>query len=185
MLGIAPDAGYKEARTAYRRLARRLHPDAVGNDRASVERLTEITDAWRWYVEREAGRVAPDATAGRTRATSDFVAQQMQPLSPPRVPWRFLMVAAIIAIVVAVVADATTTPPKPGTPDQILTVGSCVNVDAQLQAVEVSCAAPHEATVGRFLATDQNCPLGMEPRRDKQGMGLACLVRVGETTTTG
>ncbi len=187
VLGVSPNASYREARDAYRRLAQRFHPDVAGNSKSASVRMAEINDAWRWYVERESGVITSTSAVGQSKyqAPGQPRTPYVPPLPPARVPWRFLIVAAVIAIVVVVIADTVTSPATPGKPDQVLSVGSCVNINAQMQAVEVSCSDPHDAVVGQFLATDQNCPVNMEPYQDRQGMGLACVVRVGETASSG
>jgi len=187
VLGISPNASYREARVAYRRLAQRFHPDVAGNSELSSAQMAEINDAWRWYVERESGVITSTSAVGQSKnqSSTKSATSYVPPLPQARVPWRFLIFAAVVAIVVVVIADTVTSPATPGKPDQVLSVGSCVTINAQRQAVEVSCADPHEAVVGQFLATDQNCPINMEPYQDRQGMGLACVVRVGETASSG
>jgi DnaJ-class molecular chaperone len=46
ILGVARSASEKEIRSAYRKLARKYHPDVTPNDRAAEERFKQITAAY-------------------------------------------------------------------------------------------------------------------------------------------
>jgi curved DNA-binding protein len=46
VLGVPPEASAEEIRTAFRRLARRHHPDARPGDAAAAERFKEISEAY-------------------------------------------------------------------------------------------------------------------------------------------
>jgi DnaJ-class molecular chaperone len=45
-LGVAPEASADEIKKAYRRLAKRFHPDTTGGDKAKEERFKEISTAY-------------------------------------------------------------------------------------------------------------------------------------------
>ncbi|MEY2432723.1 MAG: molecular chaperone DnaJ [Acidimicrobiaceae bacterium] len=60
VLGVASEASADEIHVAYRRLARRLHPDAGGSDAAQ---MALVNDAWR-ILSDPARRLAYDATVG-------------------------------------------------------------------------------------------------------------------------
>jgi hypothetical protein len=67
VLGVAPDASAEEVAAAYRRLAKRWHPDRTGSDGAA--RMAEINAAYdllraEAWLERQ-GRPAPPVAAGR------------------------------------------------------------------------------------------------------------------------
>jgi curved DNA-binding protein CbpA len=51
ILGISPDAGESEIRTAYRRLARKFHPDA--GEGSSSEKFRAIQDAYELLTDSE------------------------------------------------------------------------------------------------------------------------------------
>lgn len=69
LLGVSATATADETRAAYRRLARRMHPDRVGGD---GERFKEITAAYNWLIARQTGRVIdpPRKTKRRRAPTS-------------------------------------------------------------------------------------------------------------------
>jgi DnaJ-class molecular chaperone len=47
ILGVSKHANVDEIKTAFRRAAKRLHPDAAGNDPKSQERFREAQEAYR------------------------------------------------------------------------------------------------------------------------------------------
>lgn len=147
--------------------------------------MSRINDAWTVLSDKQR-RAAYDAslTSGdagmsdRPRADDswNFDAPRAPLAGPARFPWRAMAVMAAIGSVIVLIGHAVTKPPAPGTPDQLITAGSCVDIDIQQMAVEVSCSGPHQAVVTQLIATDRVCPTGTEPHRDRQGMGIACVV---------
>jgi DnaJ-class molecular chaperone len=53
ILGVKPDASQDQVRRAYRRLARKLHPDLNPGDRTSEERFKEVTAAYELLGDAE------------------------------------------------------------------------------------------------------------------------------------
>ena len=85
-------------------------------------------------------------------------------------------IASVIGAALVLVAHAMTSPSVPRPIDQLLTSGSCVNIDSSLSAVEISCTQPHDAVVEQLIAIDRSCPLEMGQFKDRQGMGVACVL---------
>jgi hypothetical protein len=107
-LGVAPDASPVEIASAYRALAKALHPDARPTDPAAAERFKRVTAAYRVladverrrdYDERRAQGLAPVSAAERPTATA-------APASPPSRRSAHWAVAGGIACVLLGVAAA-------------------------------------------------------------------------------
>lgn len=96
---------------------------------------------------------------------------------PGRFPWRFLMLMGILAIGVVIVGAILSKPSPPPVIDNVLRTGDCVDLSETFEAAEVSCSAPHDATVYSLVPFDRPCPTGTESFRDRQGMGTACIIR--------
>lgn len=195
ILGVTQTATPEEIRRAYRELARQLHPDMNnsaalrGSARPAVS-MAEVNRAWNVLSDPVARReydrtlkVARDSGVNENRRTEDFVSKRLDPLPPVRFPWRAMVVVGIVASAIVLVLNGLSDPPAPGVPDQLLETGSCVAIDREMFAVEVSCASPHEYVVRQFIAIDRSCPADSESYRDRQGMGVACVDRVLSATS--
>ena len=51
-LGLEPDAPFADARSAYRQLARKLHPDVAGGSARAAARYAEIREAYETLAMR-------------------------------------------------------------------------------------------------------------------------------------
>ncbi|MCA9912268.1 MAG: VWA domain-containing protein [Anaerolineaceae bacterium] len=72
LLSVAPDASVEEIKTAYRRIARRLHPDAnQGNPGAAVQ-FQDITTAYELLLDPEKRRKL-DLELSKNKAGNDFI----------------------------------------------------------------------------------------------------------------
>lgn len=85
LLGVDPDASGEEIRTAYRRLARRLHPDLQPqSDRAAIthaqERMATVTAAYAVLAD-PARRQAYDLALGRPHRRQPVGDAQWRPLA--------------------------------------------------------------------------------------------------------
>ncbi len=78
VLGLRHGASEGEIKRAYRRLARRYHPDINPGDRECVDRFRQILEAYETLTDPdrrsryEAGTVAPDVTPTRTTGFEGF-----------------------------------------------------------------------------------------------------------------
>ena len=111
--------------------------------------MAEINAAWRVLSDpgRRAmydasRRTSPSATV-QPRARTDLGVRcrdrSPAPLPPARVPWRLMAtmagIGAAVVIALAVFARPSETPP----PDNLIDAGSCVIVEANTDAREVTC----------------------------------------------
>lgn len=200
VLGVAPTASSDEVRAAYRRLARQHHPDRGGP--AAEATMARINEAYR--VVGDPGRRAVYDAALRplsasTSATTGSAApspgrvRAPAPSSPPPgrwpaddartpIPWRLVLVMAGLGASVVLVLAALAGPTTPRQPDNLLERGSCVVVEANGDAAEVTCSgAAGERVVAALVGGPESCPPGTEAHRDRQGRGTACLERVATT----
>lgn len=185
VLGVASTARVDEIRQAFRRLAREHHPDRHGG--RTTSEMIRINEAWRVLSDPERRRTY-DQTLSRTQSTGGAARSsttsstdswsgplQMAPATPARFPWRFVLGFFVLATAVILVIGAFTDPGQAPPIDNIIRVGSCVDVDRQIQeAWEVSCDGPHDAQVVRLVPFDGKCPGDTETFRDRQGLGLVC-----------
>jgi molecular chaperone DnaJ len=79
-------------------------------------------------------------------------------------------------IALVLVLNALSDPAVPIGPDGLLQAGSCVVVNANQLAVEVDCTEEHTGVVRALVGFDMTCPADTQPFRDRQGMGIACVV---------
>ncbi|MFV0309058.1 MAG: J domain-containing protein [Desertimonas sp.] len=203
-LGVAPDADRGEIRRAYRRLARQLHPDhtlrARPDDGSAMAALNEayrvLGDPGRRALydaaRRTGGSAAPMSAGGsaRTSATPGSAGPGGLSPGPARVPWRLTLVmfgvGAVAVIVLAALADPTEPPP----PDNLIDAGSCVVVERNGDAREVTCVGGDADTAGvrvvvALVASAPECPAATDAHRDRQGRGIACLAPPGATLPAG
>src|SRR6056300_1686060 len=115
VLGVGSSASRDEIRAAYRREARRLHPDSAGS--ASSSEMARLNEAYRVLSDpgrrvmydrsREPRRMAAD---DRSPGVSHRPTPPPSPVGPARFPWRFVTVIALIGACVVLVG-ALTSPP--------------------------------------------------------------------------
>lgn len=79
VLGISKDADEKEIKHAYRKLAKKYHPDASGDDKYAEQQFKEITEAYNVLSDAEKkklydqyGFAAFDGSVGAEQAQSGF-----------------------------------------------------------------------------------------------------------------
>jgi hypothetical protein len=179
VLGVSVGASADEIRRAYRERMRAVHPDINVNSANESQRMTELNIAWKTLSNPQLRR-AYDASVFVSNAS--FVSNGLrnsEPVisyAPARFPWRGMIIACVVGAVLVLIGHAMTSPSAPRPIDQLLTSGSCVNIDSSLSAVEISCTEPHDAVVEQLIALDRSCPLEMGQFKDRQGMGVVCVL---------
>ena len=194
-LGVAPAASADEIRAAYRRIARRVHPDrgSAGNEAA----MAAVNEAWR--VLSDPGRRAEYDASLRARASTVAAAPSAAPTEPdeddadvlgpddhgPRQLWVValpgLLVLAVLGGIFLFTAYARgglggSSTTVPGAPvDGVIQVGSCVALDSQARAVETPCGGPHHGVVMAVVAPQAACPLRTEGFYETDGAHLVCV----------
>ena len=193
-LGIRPTATATEIRDAYRAAARRAHPDRHGD--ASSAQMAGINEAYRVLSDpgrrrrydddlraSTPGAPAPSSGAASSRARiEDVVPPPVH--TPARFPWRFMAVLASLGVGIVLVGVIFAEPSPAPPVDNILRAGDCVLIGAALDVGEASCEQAHDATVRSLIPFDQTCPADTEAYRDRQGMGIACVVRTSVATVS-
>ena len=182
VLGVRRNASEAEIRNAYRNLARKLHPDVVGSAVQGAESMSDVNRAWTVLSDVGTRRtydasIDTDTRARHTTDTAARAAYVVNQSTSAQFPWRAMLAVAAAGAVIVLVLHAFSSPSVPGAPDQLLSSGSCVVIGTDLMASEVSCDAPYDAIVRQLIATDRICPTDTEPYRDRQGMGIACVVK--------
>jgi len=179
VLGVSVGASTDEIRRAYRERMRAIHPDVNQKLTNDSQRMTEINLAWKTLSSPQLRR-AYDASVFISSSSyvnsGSRVTEPVVSYAPARFPWRGMIIATVIAAVLVLISHAMTSPGAPRPIDQLLSSGSCVNIDSSLSAVEISCTQPHDAVVEQLIAIDRSCPLEMGQFKDRQGMGVACVL---------
>jgi hypothetical protein len=179
VLGVSAEASIDDIRRAYRELMRAIHPDINQNSANGSQRMTEINLAWKTLSSPQSRRAYDASVFVSKYSTVNGGERSAEPVvmySPARFPWRGLVIASVIGAVLVLIGHALATPSAPRPIDQLLSSGSCVNIDSSLSAVEISCSQPHDAVVEQLIAIDRSCPLEMGQFQDRQGMGTVCVL---------
>lgn len=184
VLGVTRTARVEDIRLAYRSLARENHPDRHGG-RTTAE-MVRINEAWRVLsdVQRRrnyddtissSGVAGPPSMSAASPVNGQFGPHSPSIATPARFPWKFVLGFFALATLVILVIGAFTEPGESLPIDNIIRVGSCVDVDRQIQeAWEVPCDGSHDSQVVRMVPFDGRCPVDTETFRDRQGLGLVC-----------
>ncbi|HEY0519210.1 MAG TPA: J domain-containing protein [Ilumatobacteraceae bacterium] len=178
VLGVRRNASTSEIRAAFRTLARAHHPDT--SDAGSGESLAPINEAWRILgdpvLRRAYDRSLDDSTEPATNAPHRDPSP-VYVVAPPEssFPWRFLAGMTVVGIAIVLFGVFTYQPSKPPPPDNLLQAGSCVIIEENGDASEVNCDTDHDGVVQSLVTTADQCPVELEPHRDRQGLGLVCI----------
>lgn len=191
ILGVPVDASVDRIRTAYRDRARRYHPDLLRGDGADV--MAAVNEAYR--VLGDPGRRAAydRALRGPRTTAAPFTAgsaadddpplpstspspSRLMPAGPAKVPWKFMLVAAVSGSALVLAAAAFTDAPADEVPDGILRTGSCVSVEPNGDVREIACTGlGDDVVVDLVIPTDAQCPADMGSFRDRLGLGTVCI----------
>ena len=188
LLGVPATATADEIRDAYRARARVHHPDQAGptGNGASMAAINEAYRVLRDPAARSrydsgvrgqgSAAGAPTTTQPRMPASPLFTPRPHD-RSPARYPWKLVAVMAVVGAGVVLVGAALYEPAEPVRPDNVLEVGSCVEILGNTDVREVPCEGASDLVVHTVVAFDQTCPTGLSAHRDRQGMGVACIAR--------
>jgi hypothetical protein len=183
VLGVAATASPDEIRRAYRRLARLHHPDRSTDDAST---MAAVNEAYR-VLRHPSRRALYDAELAAQRQRAAGTPRPRTPPArsplvrvpdpgPPRYPWKLVIGGAVVGAAVVIGAAALYEPSPPPAPDNVLEPGSCVAIEANGDAREVTCSgAADELVVSELVPLDGVCPPGLAAYRDRQGMGYACV----------
>lgn len=182
VLGVSPSASVEDIRTAFRSLARRYHPD-LADDVSSSQRMADINEAWTVLSDPAKRRdfdlslrAEEPISASRPPEARDHSDVQRQTyVQPARFPWRGILFFGVVAIMAVLFMHAVAKPTSPEIPDNLLVIGSCIEIDTERFVREVSCQNPHDGVVRQLVAYDRDCPSDTMGYLDRQGMGIACI----------
>jgi molecular chaperone DnaJ len=160
------------------------HPDHAGD--ASADDMSEINEAYRvlsddsrraaYDRQLEVGTLPTDDTPFTPPPTSTV--RRPAPGPPARIPWRLMGAMAAIGIAVVLIGAAMRKPDTVRPPDGVLGTGSCVVIEANGDASETNCDGDGDLVVEVVVPFDSTCPSGTEPHRDRQGLGIACVIPI-------
>ena len=183
VLGVSRNASAEKIRATYRELAREHHPDRVASGGAARRSMSEINEAYR-VLSDPVRRYDYDRSAGRAEPSDSPAPQPQGPRSarpasdgPAKIPWKAMSVAAVVGSFLVLVSAAFVDQPADEIPDGILQTGSCIAIEPNGDAREIACTGLDDIVVELLVPTDAQCPVEMEPHRDRLGLGLACIAR--------
>ena len=193
VLGVAPDAPTQAIRESYRARARLHHPDrGPGGDAVGAVSMADINEAYRVLSDpgrralydrtldaRRVGTVEeglPPETDDESVRRAARSGRLLSPDGPARFPWKPMLVVAAVGSALVLVSAAFADPPGEEVPDGILRTDSCVTIEPNGDAREIACTGEDDIVVELLIPTGARCPVGMEPHRDRLGLGVACIV---------
>lgn len=151
--------------------------------------MASINEAWtvlsdparraRYDADLRTGVDAFRATSGPSTASSHHTSSSPRQfdVTPARFPWRFVVSLVVIATAAILILGALTGGSEPAPIDNLIQVGSCVDLDdTRGEAFEVACDGLEEAEVAEIVPFDGVCSGGRPGYRDRQGMGKVCVV---------
>ena len=151
--------------------------------------MASINEAWtvlsdparraRYDADLRTGVDAFRGSSGSSTASSHHTSSSPRQfdVTPARFPWRFVVSLVVIATAAILILGALTGGSEPAPIDNLIQVGSCVDLDdTRGEAFEVACDGLEEAKVAEIVPFDGVCSGGRPGYRDRQGMGKVCVV---------
>lgn len=151
--------------------------------------MASINEAWtvlsdparraRYDADLRTGVDAFRASSGPSTASTHHApaSPRQFDVTPARFPWRFVVSLVVIATAAILILGALTGGSEPAPIDNLIQVGSCVDLDDMRgEAFEVACDGLEEAEVAEIVPFDGVCSGGRPGYRDRQGMGKVCVV---------
>jgi molecular chaperone DnaJ len=174
VLGVQRGASKDEIRTAYRRLARELHPDVKRGSYS--DEMAVLNDAYQ-ALTSSASRQTSTTSKGSEEAKSQN-SEFSSVTSPARAvafPWRGIIATSVVGAVAIFGLSLFAGPDSESPPDGVIQSGSCVQINDSLLAVEVSCLTEQHQVVTQLVPLDARCADGSTGFLDRLGMGRVCL----------
>lgn len=180
-----------------------MHPDRTGDGTDQANAMAAVNEAYRILGEPDrraqydrslsgpvpAGEPIDSAATSvddgldqsaaeelLRRAAMQQQPSRLAPDGPARVPWKLMLVAAVLGSALVLFAASFNDAPSVEPPDGILRSGSCVVIETNGDAREVACTnTPSDIVVSLLLPTGATCPVELAPHRDRLGLGTACI----------
>lgn len=174
VLGVQRGASKDELRTAYRRLARELHPDVQSGSYS--DEMAALNNAYQ-----ELTNPTPMSSSNSSGSSADVktphsdLSFTAQPVRPVTFPWRGIVATSVVGAAAILGLSLFAGPDSESPPDGVIQSGSCVQINDSLLAVEVSCESEQHEVVTQLVPLDARCADGSIGFLDRLGMGRVCL----------
>lgn len=146
--------------------------------------MSEINEAYRVLgdksrraaYDRQLDSGAAPTNQGPFVSSPTATAPRPAPGPPARIPWKLMGVMAAVGIAVVILGAAFRGPDTLRPPDGVVGPGSCVAIESNGDAREVNCTGAGDLVVAVVVGFDATCPAGTAPHRDRQGLGIVCVI---------
>ncbi len=117
----------------------------------------------------------PDLDTIDRFSSTPVPSSRLMPAGPARVPWKLMLITAVVGSATILVASVFNDPPATEVPDGILRIGSCAEIEPNEMAREVACTGVGDTVVQYVIPTDGTCPSGLGGYPDRLGLGTICI----------